>query len=58
VNQPTFQTSWNPKRQEVTYRIGKQGTTAFLLFGADDITELHQQLIKAMKGTTDGRLRT
>ena len=47
---PTFQQSWNPKRREVTYRIGKQGTNAFLLFGASDIAELHQLITKAMKG--------
>ena len=47
---PTFQQSWNPKRREVTYRIGKQGTSAFLLFGASDIAELHQLITEAMKG--------
>jgi hypothetical protein len=57
VTRPTFQMSWNPKRQQTTYRIGKQGTTAFLLFGAADIVELHRQITEAMKGNTDG-LRT
>jgi hypothetical protein len=57
MNRPTFQTNWNPKRQETTYRIGKQGTKAFLLFGADDITELHRLLTEAVKGNTRG-LRT
>jgi hypothetical protein len=55
VNRPTFQMSWNPKRREITYRIGKQGTSAFLLFGADDIAELHRLITQAMKGTANDR---
>jgi hypothetical protein len=54
----TVQTSWNPRRQEITYRIGKQGTNAFLLFGADDIADLHRQLTKAVEGNADDRLQT
>jgi hypothetical protein len=50
---PTFQTSWNPRRQEVTYRIGKQDTPAFLLFGADDIAELQRMITEATKATND-----
>jgi hypothetical protein len=46
----TFDARWNPKRQQVTYRIGKQGTSAFLLFGADDIAELRSQIDQATKG--------
>lgn len=57
MSRPTFQTSWNPKRQEITYRIGKQGTSAFLLFGADDIAALHAMLTEAMKGNSVDRVR-
>lgn len=58
MSRPTFQSSWNPKRQQVTYRIGKAGTSAFLLFGADDIAELHRMLTEATKGTDVDRLRS
>lgn len=47
----TFDARWNPKRGEVTYRIGKQGTSAFLLLGADDIAELRNRIDQATKGT-------
>ena len=46
----TFDARWNPKRQQVTYRIGKQGTSAFLLLGDDDIAELRHQIDQATKG--------
>lgn len=48
----TFSSKWNPKRQEVTYRLGKRGTSVFLLLGADDIAELHRQITKATEGLT------
>jgi hypothetical protein len=47
----TFEARWNPRRQQVTYRVGKRGTSAFLLLGADDITELRNQIDKATRGT-------
>lgn len=51
VSTVTFDARWNPKRGEVTYRIGKQGTSAFLLLGADDIAELRNRIDQATKGT-------
>jgi len=35
-----FDARWKPRRREVTYRIGKQGVSAFLLLGADDLAAL------------------
>lgn len=48
----TFSAKPNPKRNgETTYRIGKSGTSAFLLFGVDDVRELHKLLGRALEGT-------
>jgi hypothetical protein len=46
----TFSSKWNAERQELTYRIGKEGTKAFLLFGVDDLPGLHAMLTAAMAG--------
>lgn len=49
---PTFQASWNPKRQAVTYRIGKEGVRdRFLLFSIEDIRQLQTMIDEAVKGT-------
>lgn len=50
----TFEARWNHKRQETTYRIGKQGVSAFLLLGAADIAELRKLIDQATKGTVHG----
>lgn len=51
----TFDARWNPKRAEVTYRVGKRGTSAFLLLGAEDIAELSHLIDQATKGTEHAR---
>jgi hypothetical protein len=51
---PTLDSSWNPKRSEVTYRIGKQGLkNVFLLMGVEDLEELHSLIGKAIEGQHD-----
>jgi hypothetical protein len=49
----TFEGKWNPKRGDVTYRIGKDGCNAFLLFGVDDLPGLYQMIGAAIEGTND-----
>jgi hypothetical protein len=51
MTEVTFDARWNPKRREITYRIGKRGTSVYLLFGADDIAELRDEIDQATKGT-------
>jgi hypothetical protein len=51
----TFDGKWNPKRGDMTYRIGKEGTSAFLLFGVDDLPGLYEMIGTAMRGTDDQR---
>ncbi len=51
----TFDARWNPKRREVTYRIGKQGVSAFLLLGADDLAALRTMIDQATQGTQHDR---
>lgn len=51
----TFDARWNPKRAEVTYRVGKRGTSAFLLLGTEDIAELRHLIDQATKGTEHAR---
>lgn len=50
---PTFGSKFNPKRGEVTYRIGKEGTSAFLLFGMNDLIELRTFIDSAIRGQHD-----
>ncbi len=49
----TFDGKWNPKRGDVTYRIGKDGCNAFLLFGQDDLPGLYELIGAAIRGTND-----
>ncbi len=51
----TFDAGWNPKPREVTYRIGKQGVSAFLLLGADDLAALRTMFDLATQGTQHDR---
>ncbi len=51
----TFDARWSPKRREVTYRIGKQGVSAFLLLGADDRAALRAMIDQATQGTRHDR---
>ena len=51
----TFDARWNPKRREVTYRIGMQGVSAFLLLGADDLAALRTMIDLATQGTQHDR---
>lgn len=47
----TFDVRWNPKRREVvTYRIGKRGTSAFLLFSDAELLELHRLIDSPHRG--------
>lgn len=51
----TFDARWNPKRREVTYRIDKQGVSAFLLLSADDLAALRTTINQATQGTQHDR---
>lgn len=51
----TFDARWNPKRREVTYRIGKQRVPAFLLPGADDLAALRTMIDQATQRTQHDR---
>lgn len=50
----TFDARWNPKRREVTYRIGKRGTSAFLMFRDAELLEL-RRLIDSAVGARHAR---
>jgi hypothetical protein len=53
-SKPTLQSSWNPKRQEVTYRLSKEGLkNVFLLLGAEDLKDLRALIDLAIKGHHD-----
>jgi hypothetical protein len=49
----TFDGKWDRNRGSVTYKIGKKGVTAFLLFDADDLPGLYQMIGTAMRGADD-----
>jgi hypothetical protein len=49
----TFEGKWDRNRGSVTYKIGKQGVAAFLLFDADDLPGLYLMIGSAMRGTND-----
>jgi hypothetical protein len=49
----TFDGKWNPKRGDTTYRIGKEGTSAFLLFGAGDLPGLYELIGAAIRDTNE-----
>lgn len=51
MNPPTLTSSWNPKRGEVTYRIGKEGLkNVFVLFGQEELEQLHSMIGAAIRG--------
>lgn len=47
---PVLHTHWNAKRSEVTHKIGKAGTSAFLLFNNDELAALRRQIDAALGG--------
>jgi hypothetical protein len=49
----TFDARWKPKRREVTYRIGKRGTSAFLLFSDAELMELRRLIDSAVGARHD-----
>lgn len=49
----TFDGKWDHRRNSVTYKIGKQGVAAFLLFDAADLPGLYEMIGAAMRGTND-----
>jgi hypothetical protein len=48
----TVDALWNRKRSEITYRIGKQGVSAFLLLGTDDLAAPRTMIDLAAPGHT------
>ncbi|GAB3228727.1 hypothetical protein [Mycolicibacterium hippocampi] len=50
AHSPVLHTHWNAKRSEVTHKIGKAGTSAFLLFNNDELAELRGQIDAALGG--------
>jgi hypothetical protein len=53
VNPPILDTHWNAKRSEVTHKIGKAGTSAFLLFNDAELVTLRDQIDTALGGNHD-----
>lgn len=48
MNPPKLDSRWNTKREEVTHKIGKAGTSAFLLFNTDELTVLRTLIERAI----------
>lgn len=49
MNTPGIATHWNARRQEVTHKITKQGTSAFLLFNDAELLKLRELIDTAIE---------
>jgi hypothetical protein len=54
---PGISTHWNARRQEVTHKITKQGTSAFLLFNDAGLLRLRDLIDAALRGASDDRVQ-
>lgn len=53
MTRATFDSKWDRNRGSVTYKVGKKGVAAFLLFDAADLPGLYEMIGKAMRGADD-----